>query len=147
MYMINMSKMFRGTFNGPGSILKMRIWFLFLSFKSLRIHMKWPRWRFSLKNSSLEKTFKNSWLSRWRSFIYIHLWSTSLWSVWRIINNAILLSISRKNTSSTLEIKESSLNTKYGTNIFRAKEDNCTILYIKFVNIRISKWVIFRIFM
>ena len=39
------------------------------------------------------------------------------------------------------------LSMKHGSSIFRAKEDNFTILYIKIVNIRISKLVIFRIFM
>ena len=53
----------------------------------------------------------------------------------------------QKKTFSTLERKDSSLNMKHGANIFREKEDNCTILYIKFVNIIISKLVIVRIFM
>jgi hypothetical protein len=48
------------------------------------------------------------------------------------------------NTSSTLENKESSLNTRDGANIFREKEDNCTTLYIEFVNIKISKLVILK---
>ena len=81
-----------------------------------------------------------------KEFSYIWNLSTSLWLTWRIIKNVILLSISRKNTSSTLERKESSLSTKHGASIFWAKEDNCTILYIKFVNIRFSKLVIFFLF-
>ena len=147
MFMKNQFKMFKSIFNGPRSISEMSIQFLFLSFKRLGIHMKWSRWTFSQRNAFLENTFKNSWLNRWTSFLYILLLSTSLWSVWRISMNVILLSMLRKNTSSNLENKESSLSTSHGANIFIIKEDNCTILQIKFVNIRISELVIFRISM
>ena len=137
MCMINRLNMFKDTFSGPRSILEMSIQFLLISSKSSKTNKKWPRGRFRWKKWYPKTTFKNSSLTLQMSFLYIRLLSTSLWSTWRIIKNVILLLISRKNTSSTLERKD--LSTKHGENIFRTKEDNCTILYIKFVNIRISK--------
>ena len=57
------------------------------------------------------------------------------------------LTLNLKNASSTLNSKECSLGTNHGASIFKEKEDNCIILYTKFVNIKIRKLVIFRIFM
>ena len=147
MYMTNQFKMFKSIFNGPRLISEMRIQFLWLSFKSSRISMKWSRQRYSQRNSFLKKIFKKFLWSLQRSFLCILLLSTSLWLAWRIIKNVILLSISRKKTSSTLKSKDSSLSMKHRASIFIEKEDNYTILYIKFVNIRISKLIIFRFFM
>ena len=128
MCMINQFMMLKYIFNGSRSISEMSIQFLLLSFKSSRISMKWPRLRFTWNKWYLKMTFKNSWSSRRRSFLIIQLLSTNLWSTWRTSRNAILLSMLRKNTSSTLKNKESSLSTRHGASIFRIKEDNCTIL-------------------